>query len=158
MLARSFRSRGGAALATLAMAACASTAMPLSQESVPLPRVRSLTPTSRVIDGERIRRSGAQTAWEAVRLLVPIHRLQPGRGSALGMFGTPDVRRFDASVRLEIDGHRLTDLEALHAIPVQEVLAIHVLNATEAAIYLGTVTGGGAMIVVQTRAALRQVE
>jgi hypothetical protein len=59
MLARSFRSRGVAALAS---AACASTALPLSQEYVARSRLPSLTPTSRVLDAERIRRSGAHTA------------------------------------------------------------------------------------------------
>jgi hypothetical protein len=156
MLASLFRSRGGTALATLAVAACASTGTPPSQESVTRPRVPSLTPTSRVIDADRIQRSGAQTAWDAVRLLVPSYRFQPNRGSALGMLAIPGARHVDSSVRLVIDGHRLADLDALRAIPAREILAIHVLSATEASIHLGPVSSSGA-IVVQTRAALRQL-
>lgn len=155
MLASSFRSRGSAALATLAMAACASTAMPLSQESVALPRVPSLTPSSRVIDAERIRRSGAQTAWDAVRLLVPSHRFQSNRGSALSMLRLSDPRYFESSVRLIIDGHRMPEPDMLRAIAAHEILAIHVLSPTEAATYFGPASSGGA-IVIETRTALRR--
>jgi hypothetical protein len=119
MLARSFRSRGVAALATLAMAACASTASPRSQEYVAQLRLPYLTPTSRVLDAERIQRSGAHTAWDAIRLLVPGYRLQSARVSSLRMFGAPDVRRIESSIRLVIDGHQIGDRDALQAIPAQ---------------------------------------
>jgi hypothetical protein len=154
MLARSFHSRGVAALATLAMAACASTASPRSQEYVAQSRLPYLTPTSRVLDAERIQRSGAHTAWDAIRLLVPGYRLQSARVSSLRMFGAPDVRRIESSIRLVIDGHQIRDLDALQTIPAQEVVAIHLLNATEAATYFGPGSSGGA-IVVQTRTSLR---
>jgi hypothetical protein len=149
MPASSFRLRRGTALATLAVAACASTGTSPSQERVLLSRVPSLTPTSRVIDAKRIRRSGAVTAWDAIRLLVPRYRLQPSRSSSLRMYGMPDARHFDSSIHLVVDGHLISDLDALQVIPAREILAIHLLNASEAAIYLGPGTGGGA-IVVQT--------
>jgi hypothetical protein len=154
MLARSFRSRGVAALATLAMAACASTASPRSQEYVARSRLPYLTPASRVLDAERIRRSGAHTAWDAIRLLAPRYRLQSARITSLRMSGAPDVRRIESSIGLVIDGHQIRDLDALHGIPAQEVVAIHLLSATEAATYFGPGSSGGA-IVVQTRTSLR---
>lgn len=155
MLARSFRSRGvAAALATLALAACASTASPLSQEHVALSRVPPLTPASRVIDAERIRRSGALTAWDAVRLLVPPHRLAAARGAFSRMFSAPGMERLETSVRLIIDGHQIVEMDALRAIPAEDIVAIHVLTASEAATYFGTGGGGGA-IALQTRFSLR---
>ena len=150
MLARLFRSSGVAAIATLAIAACASTAVPRSNDDfVALSRVASLTPTSRVFDAERIQRSGALTAWDAVRLLVPRYRLQSSRATSLRMFGAQDAGHFESSMRLIIDGHQIRDFDALRAIPAREIVAIHLLSATEAATYYGPGSGGGA-IVVQT--------
>lgn len=156
MLARSFRSRGVAALATLAVASCASAALPRSQERVTLSHVPPLTPTSRVINAERIQRSGALTAWDAIRLLVPGYSFRIGQSSALGMFGTPDARRVESSVRVFIDGHRMPDLDVLRAIPAHEILAIHLLSSTEAATYFGPTSSGGA-IVIETRSGLRRL-
>ena len=153
MLARSFRSQAPAALATLVLAACASTTPRMSNEYVIVSRVPPLTPTSRVLDADRIQRSGATTAWDAIRLLVPSYHLQPGRTTSLRMFG-PTEGSVAGTTRLMIDGHQIWDLDALQAIPVEEVIAIHLLSATEAATYFGPGTGGGA-IVVQTRTMLR---
>ena len=154
MLARSFRSRASAALALLALAACASTNAGMSNEYAIVPRVTPLTPTSRVLDADRIHRSGATTAWDAIRLLVPSYRVQPSRVTSLRMFVGPTEGVFDGTTRLMIDGHQIRDLEALQSIPAEEVIAIHILSATEAATYFGPGTGGGA-IVVQTRTTLR---
>ena len=153
MLAQSFPSRGVAVLATFAMAACASTAVPRSRDYVALSRVTSLTPTSRVLDAERIRRSGAQTAWDAVRLLVPAYRFQSARGSSLPLLSPLDARPSESSMRLLVDGHQLIDPDLLRAIPAGEIVAIHVLSATEAATYFGPATVSGA-IVVQTHNSL----
>jgi hypothetical protein len=155
MLARSFRPRAVAIVGTLAITACASSTPPGAREYVAVARVPSLTPTSRVLDAERIRRSGAQTAWDAIRMLVPSYRFRPSRGLALRMFGPPGARPHDPSIRLVIDGHRIADPDALKAIPAEEIIAIHLLNETEAATYLGP-SGEGGAIVVQTRFALRR--
>ena len=70
------------------------------------------------------------------------------------MFSPTDAAHFDAGTRLMIDGHRIRDLDALQAIPAEEVIAIHLLSATQAGTYFGPGNGGGA-IVVQTRTMLR---
>jgi hypothetical protein len=154
MLARSFRSCATAALATLTLAACASTTPGTSNEYAIVSRVAPLTPTSRVLDADRIYRSGATTAWDAIRLLVPSYRVQSPRTTSLRMSGTPDADHFQGATRLVIDGHQIRDLEALQAIPVEEIIAIHLLSATEAGTYFGPGSGGGA-IVVHTRTMLR---
>jgi hypothetical protein len=153
MLARSFRSCAFGSFATLALAACTSTTPGMSNEYAIVSRVPPLTPTSRMLDAERIHRSGATTAWDAIRLLVPSYRIQPIRTTSLRMFG-PTEGSVRETTRLMIDGHQIQDLDALQAIPAQEVVAIHLLSATEAATYFGPGTGGGA-IVVQTRTMLR---
>lgn len=153
MLSRSFRSRATSALVTLAMAACASSTPTLQHQSRPVSRVVPLTPTSRVLDAERISRSGAHTAWDAIRLLMPGYRFQASRIESLRMFSPQDLRSMDSGIRLVIDGHQLRTLDALQSIPAHEVVAIHLLNATEAATYFGPGSSGGA-IVVQTRTSL----
>ena len=153
MFARSFRPSASVALAALALAACASTTPSMSNQYAMVSRVAPLTPTSRVLDADRIHRSGATTAWDAVRLLVPGYRVQPDRISSPRMFGATEGS-FAGTTRLMIDGHQIWDLDALQAIPAEEVIAIHLLSATEAATYFGPGTGGGA-IVVQTRTMLR---
>jgi hypothetical protein len=152
MLGRSVRSRGFA-LTTLAMAACASAASPLSHEHIALSGVPPLTPTSRVLDADHIRRSEAQTAWDAIRLLVPGYRFQSAHGSPLRLV-RPDMRSAEPPVRLVIDRHHIRDLDALRAIPAQDIVAIHLLSAMDAAMYFGPGSGGGA-IVVQTRMSTR---
>ena len=155
MPARSFRSSGVAALATLAMAACASTAVPRSNDDyVARSRVPSLTPTSRVFDAERIARSGSQTALDAVRAFVPNHRLTDmGPVTALGE-RTRSMSR--GTVRIIVDRHPITDVEELRMIPAREIIAIHMLSATDATTHFGPSYHGGA-IVIQTRASLRQL-
>jgi hypothetical protein len=148
MLARSYRSRAFA-LATLALAGCASTTPGTSSEYARVSRVQPMTPTSRVLDADRIHRSGATTAWDAIRLLLPSYRMQSERG-------TPprSLDDLEATTRLMIDGHLIRDLNALQAIPAAEVIAIHLLSATEAGIYFGPGTSSGA-IIVQTRTGMR---
>jgi hypothetical protein len=152
MLARTFRSRAAAALATLVMAACASTASPRAEADLASSRLTSLTPTSRSFDAERIRRSGATTAWDAVRLLVPRYRLEAARNS-LSMLSTPRRNGYELPIRLILDGHPIMDLEPLRAVPAQDLISIHVLSATEAATYFAG-EGGRPAIVVQTRYSL----
>lgn len=150
MLARSFRSRAFA-LSTLALAGCASTTPAMSNEYARVSRVQPLTPTSRVLDADRIHRSGATTAWDAIRLLLPSYRMQSARGAPPQPLGMRDL---EATTRLMIDGHLIRDLDALQAIPAAEVIAIHLLSATEAGIYFGPGSSSGA-IIVQTRTGMR---
>jgi hypothetical protein len=151
MLARTFRVCAVAALVTLATAACASTGSAPSETYLASSRMRSLTPTSRVYDAERIRRSGATTAWDAVRLLVPRYRLEAQQSLSSMLRGPRSTA--DEPVRLILDGHPIMDMEPLRVIPAQDVVSIHVLSATEAAVYLAG-EGGRPAIVVETRYSL----
>lgn len=151
MHARTCRSLGAAALFTLALTSCASTASAPRGEIEPM-RVSPFTPTSRVYDANRIRRSGAVTAWDAVRVLVPRHQLDALRGGSL-LFGSSSGTGRRSGVRLVLDGHPMLDFEPLRSISAQDVIAIHVLTASEAAQF-SFGDGGQGAIVVQTRAAL----
>jgi hypothetical protein len=152
MLARTLHALSVAAFVTLFLTACASTAPAPREELAPL-RVPPLTPTSRVYDAERISRSGAITAWDAVRLLVPRYRLETFRGGSPS-FGAAPRRGRTPWLPLVLDGHPMLDFDPLRAIPAGEVIAIHVLSASEASQYF-VGDGGQGAIVVQTRASLR---
>lgn len=152
MLARLDRSVRAAVLVTLAALACAPATSSSYREASPTAHIPSMTAGSRVIDAERIARSGSQTALDAVRAFVPRHRLSeggwfmaPGAGAAALSRGT---------MRVLLDGYAVLDLESLRAIPASQIVAIHVLNASDATIRFGPSFEGGA-IVLQTWSSLR---
>jgi hypothetical protein len=149
MHARTVRSLGAAALFALALTSCASTASAPRSETEPL-RASPFTPTGRMYDATRINRSGAVTAWDAVRLLVPRYQLDAIRSGSL-LFGSSSRAGRPSGVRLVLDGHPMLDFDPLRAIPAQDVMAIHVLSAAEATQY-SFGDGGQGAILVQTRA------
>lgn len=151
MFARPFRPCALAVAASLALAACGTTASLGSRQHVSSARVSPLTPTSRVYTAEQIRRTGALTAWDAVRSLVPAHRLSGYRDGPLRAFGP---RHAGSSIQLILDGHPMLDMEPLQSIPATEVLSLRILSASEAALYAAGGWESGA-ILVQTRGSLR---
>ena len=116
--------------------------------------IAPLSPTARVIDGERIARSGVQNALDAVRTLIPSARMGPVASATMPWLNSRAMGR--GTPRVLVDGHLIGDVESLRMIPAEEVLAIHVLSAADASIRFGPQYDGGA-IVVQTRAALRRL-
>lgn len=151
MLALAPRALCLCALATVTVIACA----PVTPGPLGAPRrsgsISTLTPMSRVIDAARIARFGSQSALDAVRMLVPGHRLAelsapipPLRSGGLTSRG---------ALRVLVDRHPIFELEALRAIPASEIVAIHILSTSDAMMLLGPGYDGGA-IVVWTQAAL----
>ena len=153
MFARPFRPRVLAVAASLTLAGCASA--PTSRSSVYATSSRSaLSASTRTFTAEAIRRSGAITAWDAIRTLVPPHRLYPSADASMrsltaGRNGTND------GVRFVLDGLPLLDSEPLRSIPASDVLSVRVLSASEAAPLLAGGSSSGA-IVVETRYSLRR--
>ena len=152
MPVRIYRSHAPAMLATIGVLACA----PVSSSSYRGARhaspVPSMTAASRVIDAERIARSGSNTALDAVRAFVPRHRMDAiAEGTAVGSPSTGLPR----TTGIVLDGHPLAELDALRAIPAPHVLAIHILSASDAISRFGPAYSGG-VIVVQTLTSLRR--
>lgn len=141
-------------LVAVILTACASAGSGSGRTPSPTARIAPLSPTSRVIDGDRIARSGVQTALDAVRTLVPSARMSPVAPATMPWLNSRALDR--GTPRVLVDGHFIGDVEALRMIPAHEVLAIHVLSAADATIRFGPQYDGGA-IVVQTRAALRRL-
>ena len=147
MLARFHRVLGVGTLATLGVIACA----PATSGSVREVRYSSaaipLTATSRLIDAERIQRSGSNTALDAIRALVPGYRSLETRPVGSSWLGTTSTSR--GALRVMVDGHPVGDVESLRMIRAQDVVAIHVLSGPDASIRFGPSFNGGA-IVIQT--------
>jgi hypothetical protein len=149
MPVRIYRSHTPAILATVSALACAPASSSSYRDASPVP---SMTPSSRVIDAQRIARSGSNTALDAVRAFVPRHRMDAiAGGTAVGSPSTGILR----STGIVLDGHPVAELDALRTIPAPHVVAIHILGASEAISRFGPAYGGGA-IVVQTWASLRR--
>ena len=155
MLARFHRAPCVVALAALGLIACAPATSSSISESRYRGTVLPLTPTARVIDSERIRRSGSQSALDAIRALVPGHRTIETGPMGVSGFGFGFGSR--SAIRVLVDGHPIADLESLRMIAARDLVAIHVLSAPDATIRLGANYAGGA-IILQTRSALRPLE
>lgn len=152
MPARTHRALCVSALAVVGSLACAPATSNARSEPLYSARILPLTPTSRVIDAERIQRSGSQSALDAIRALVPGYRSITTDQLGLPVLGSNMLSR--GAPRVLLDGHPIADLESLRMIRAGELLAIHVLSGPDAAIRFGPSFGGGA-IVLQTWASLR---
>ena len=152
MLALASRALCVGTLATLGVIGCAPATSRSVHESRYVSSVYPLTATSRVIDSERIARSGSQNALDAIRALVPGYRTIETRPLGIGSSGATTTSR--GALRVVVDGHPIADVESLRMIRAGDLLAIHVLSAPDATIRFGSDYGGGA-IVLQTRSSLR---
>jgi hypothetical protein len=153
MLARPHRSSRAAVLATIGALACAPASSPSYREASHTAPIPSMTAGSRVIDAERIARSGSQTALDAVRAFVPRHRLSDV--GSVTPFGVSSSAFSRGTLRVILDGHPVADLESLRSIRASEIVAIHVLSGSDATIRFGPSYDGGA-VVLQTWLSLRQ--
>lgn len=155
MLALASRAVCVGTLSVVSILACAPATSSSVHESRYVRAVSPLTATSRVIDGERIERSGSNTALDAIRALVPGYRAIDTRPLGAGWFGTATGAR--PALRVLVDGHPIGDIETLRMIRARDLVAIHVLSAADATIRYGADYGGGA-IVLQTRSWLRPLD
>jgi hypothetical protein len=150
MLACARRVLAVAPLLALGAIACTSSGSLSSASRSFRPAIAPLSPTARVIDGERIARSGVQTALDALRLFVHDRRLTTSAPGVTSLTA-PGVDR--NAPRVIVDGHPIGDVELLRLVPAREILVIHVLNAADAIIRFGPHYEGGAVI-IQTMASM----
>ncbi len=98
-----------------------------------------------LVTEEKIRASGATTAWEALRRTVPILQFRESRGTPARI-----QRRGTASLYVFVDQVRLLDLKALASMPASDIAAIEVLSGADATTRYGGLSTSGA-IVIHTR-------
>jgi hypothetical protein len=98
-----------------------------------------------LITQQMIKSSAALTAWDVIEIRAPqllaSARNYHSMASGFGVAGPP---------LLVVDGSRTRDLTQLSQIPAEWVVAVHILNDTDGAMYYGT-PGSYGVIVVETR-------
>jgi outer membrane cobalamin receptor len=102
-------------------------------------------PEGQVVSEEQIAKSGARTAWDALRLTV--HNItfnETGRGqpSRITRRGRSSML-LDDGPRILVDGVALTDYTVLARMPATDLLSIEVLSAMDATTLYGTNYSGG---------------
>ena len=152
MPVRIYGSHVPAMLATIGVLACAPVSSSSYRDASHGSPVPSITAASRVIDAERIARSGSNTALDAVRAFFPNHRLR--QAGSVPLIDVSSGALSPGTMRVVLDGHALIELELLRAVPAHEIVAIHVLSGSDAILRFGPSYEGGA-VVLETRSSLR---
>lgn len=98
-----------------------------------------------VIDAARIERSGARTAWEALRIAFPnMSMRESGSGTPIGIarHGRSSIHLSSAPLVI-VDFVPIADIRVLRHIAASDLLSIELLNGIDATTYYGTNAGGG---------------
>ena len=141
-----------AALTALALAAATGAcSAPRSSGDVSSP-----PPSGQFVTAERIRATGASTAWEALKFTVRTHYFaEDSRGNPLRVSATRGqgslVLREEPVVFL--DGARLTDVTVLRMIPANNLFSIQVFTGPDATTYFGTSAVAGVILLETTMGA-----
>ncbi len=101
-----------------------------------------------VITRDQIERSGAQTAWEALKRLAPqftFRENRNGQPSGLERRGRTSILLSDAPL-VFMDGAELSDFRSLNQIPASTLLSIEILSGIEGTAYYGSNAVSGVIL------------
>jgi hypothetical protein len=117
------------------------------------PRPATHTPPGGdIITAADIRKTGATSAWEALKYTVRTHQFQDYRGTPVRI--TSDRGVGSMVLREEplifLDGTRLVDIVVLRGIPANNILYVQVLNAADGTTYYGTSATAGVILIETT--------
>jgi len=105
----------------------------------------------KVITADAIAKSGAKTAWEAVRLTVPNVHLRERRGRAAGIERRGQASIYlDDQVRIILDNVRIYDVQLLQQIAAADILTIELLSGLDATTRYGASSTTGAIVITTT--------
>lgn len=135
-------------LLVLLLAAC-STARGGSEADTP-------PPGGQFITWEQIQRSGATTAWDALKYNVRTHHFgEDSRGTPIRIVANRGqgsmVLREDPIIFL--DGARMSEITVLRMIPANNLFSIHVFIGPDATTYFGTSAVAGVILLETTMGA-----
>src|SRR5438876_10440554 len=101
----------------------------------------------RVITAEAIAKSGAKTAWDALRLTVPNVQLREVRGqpARIQRRGRASLYQ-DDQVRVILDHIPIEDLQVLKQVAAVDILTIEILTGLDARTRYGGVATAGAIV------------
>jgi len=101
-----------------------------------------------VITQAQIERSGARTAWEALKRLAPQFTFRENRNGQPGSLerrGRSSILLSDAPL-VFVDGAELADFRSLNQIPASTLLSIEILNGIEGTSYYGSNAVSGVIL------------
>src|SRR3989441_2509449 len=106
---------------------------------------------ARLITAEAIAKSGAKTAWDAVRLTVPNVQLREVRGqpARIQRRGRASLYQ-DDQVRVILDHVPIEDLQVLKQVAAVDILTIEILTGLDATTQYGAVSTSGAIVITTT--------
>ena len=102
-----------------------------------------------VITAEQIQKSGARTAWEALKQNAPMLTLRDdrnGRPASMGRRGRSSFL-LDEAPMIMLDGVRVPDFHALDTIEAQSIFTIVIYNGVEGTTYYGTDAVSGVVVI-----------
>jgi len=105
----------------------------------------------RVITADAIAKSGARTAWDAVRFTVPNVQLREVRGepARIQRRGRASLYQ-DDQVRVILDHVPIDDLQVLKQIAAADILTIEILTGLEATTQYGAASTSGVIVITTT--------
>jgi outer membrane cobalamin receptor len=112
-------------------------------------------PVGEIITAEEIQRTGASTAWEALKFTVRSHQFVENRGQPVRIFSTRGVGSMVLREEplLFVDRARLSDIQLLRQMPAHHILTIQVLNGNDGTTYFGTSAVAGVILIETTMGA-----
>lgn len=109
----------------------------------------------RLITAEDIRRTGASTAWEALKYTVRSHQFVDNKGQPARIFSDRGVGSMVLREEplIFVDRARLSDIMLLGQMPAQNILYVRVLNGNDGTTYFGTSAVAGVILIETTMGA-----
>jgi outer membrane cobalamin receptor len=105
----------------------------------------------RVITADAIAKSGARTAWDALRLTVPNVQLREVRGqpARIQRRGRASIYQ-DDQVRVVLDHVPIDDLQVLKQVAAADILTIEILTGLDATTQYGATSTSGVIAITTT--------
>lgn len=142
-LCRFWSGRGLLWLAVLSAAGCGGARAGIEDTNAPS--------GARLITADAIAKSGAKTAWDAVRYTVPNVQLREVRGepARIQRRGRASLYQ-DDQVRVILDHVPIDDLQVLKQIPAADILTIEILTGLDATTHYGATSTSGVIVITTT--------
>jgi outer membrane cobalamin receptor len=118
---------------------------------------RQPVPARHVITAEQIAKSGAKSAWDAVRFTVrtiTVKESRDGRPARIERRGNSSLY-LDDRVQVFVDGLRIFEFQILDDMPASDIARIEALSGLDATTHYGTNAADG-VILIYTRLADEQ--
>jgi len=106
---------------------------------------------ARLVTSDAIAKSGAKTAWDAVRLTVPNVQLREVRGEPARIQRRGPASLYqDDQVRVILDHVRIEDLQVLKQVAAADILTIEILTGLDATTHYGATSTSGVIVITTT--------